>query len=369
MASKRTQKRPQRRRKSRDPLRQILRVLLSILLVLLLLAGGLFLFIQVKLGQINRIFPGQPGSSSSENWEEQDWDQAGIATSVKGVANVLLVGQDTRSGERERSDSMIIISVNKNTDQITMVSLMRDLYVDIPGYGMCKLNAAYQFGGFELLDQTIAENLGVFIDYNVEVDFSGFKDIVNTLGGIDVELNAEEAEYLNGGGVRWTNGRVHDVQEGWNHLDGEAALDYARMRHVGNADFDRTNRQRVVLNTIFDELKDANWFKLLEVYDSVAANITTDMNNTQILNIAFSAYSMKKQELNSYRIPADNMYTDSYIDGWGEVLEVNDWDATRELLWDYLYSTDGGVSADAALHEDSSASTDDSSMYVEEYDW
>lgn len=93
---------------------------------------------------------------------------------MDGVVNVLLVGQDTRKAEeRARSDSMILLSVNKNTNQLTMISLMRDLYVQIPGYSDNKLNAAYAFGGFELLDETIATNFGIAVDYNVEAQLQG----------------------------------------------------------------------------------------------------------------------------------------------------------------------------------------------------
>lgn len=316
---------------------RLLRVLVSILLLLLLIAGGLFLFIQVKLGQIGRVDVGTSG--------EQDWNSAGVSTSVEGTVNVLLVGQDTRDDQRQRSDTMIVLNINKNTEQITMVSLMRDLYVTIPGYGEKKLNAAYQYGGFELLDETIAQNFGITIDYNVGVDFGGFKDIIDTLGGIDINLNADEAAYLRGEGGnyvngvvgRYTNGRTYDVQEGVNHLDGAAALDYARARHVGNSDFDRTQRQRTVISTVYKDLRGSSWKKLIRAYDSVADNIVTDMTNNQILSIAFSAYSMGKSDLNSYRIPEDGMYSNVRLDNGAEVLQVDDWEATRALLWDELY--------------------------------
>jgi LCP family protein required for cell wall assembly len=329
MASKR-----RRRRKAPNSSDRLLKALLAVLLVLVLIAGGLFLFIQSKLGLINRL----PADSSLADYAEgMDWDEAGVATSVDGVVNVLLVGQDTRSGERERSDSMILFSVNKNTNQMTMVSLMRDLYVEIPDHGMMKLNAAYALGGFDLLDATIAQNLGVAIDYNVEVDFTGFQDIIDTLGGIDIELYQEEADYIN------DKLKQDTLTEGMNHLDGKEALWYARTRKVGNSDFERTQRQRVVLSTIYSELKDAGWIKLLQVYDSVADNITTDMTNSQILGIGFSVYTMGKDNLNSYRIPADGMYASEYHGAGMDVLVPTDWDETRALLYEYLYSENTGA--------------------------
>lgn len=181
-----------RRKKSRA-----LRVLLIILAILLAVCVAVYAFGQWELGKIGRLgitkFTGEnfeQDGSGADTIEAVDWGKADIATSVDGVVNVLLVGQDTRNPEqRARSDSMIVLSVNKNTNQLTMVSLMRDLYVKIPGYSDNKLNAAYAFGGFELLDETIATNFGIAIDYNVEINFNGFKDIIDTVDGIDVELN------------------------------------------------------------------------------------------------------------------------------------------------------------------------------------
>lgn len=335
---------------------QLLRVLLIVLLALVLIAGALYLFVQVKLGAIGRLKPEDYADASAGETGMDvavDWGTAKVATSVDGVVNVLLVGQDSRTGQRERSDTMILFSINKNSNEMTMVSLMRDLYVQIPGYGGHKLNAAYQFGGFDLLDQTISENFGVVVDYNVEVDFTGFKDIVDSLGGVDVELNEEEVAYLTGGGAQYTHGRTYDVEVGVNHLNGKAALDYARARHVeGAADFGRTQRQRKLLKTVYQSLKGASWLKLLNVYDSVADNITTDMNNTQILSIAFSAYTMGKKDINSYRIPASGMYYGADFGGeLNSMLVPNDWDETRQLLQDYLYSDDGGKAAYAAVEE------------------
>jgi LCP family protein required for cell wall assembly len=242
---------------------------------------------------------------------------------------------------------MIILSINQNTNQLTMGSLMRDLYVQIPGHSQGKLNAAYALGGSELLDQTISENFGIVIDYNVVVDFNGFKDIVDTLGGIDVELTEAEAKYLSGGGVKYTEGRTHDVVAGVNHLDGWAALDYARIRHVGNSDFERTERQRRVIEIVYEMLRKQSLDELMKVYDSIADDISIDMNTDQLLSLANSAYQMGLESINSYRIPADNMYSDERVAKWGAVLVANDWDLTRELVKGYLYSED----PEAAQHQ------------------
>lgn len=321
----------------KSPGKRVLMVLLIVLLCLCLVAGGLFAFVQLKLGQINRITPTEfteedfdADTSAPDTIDEIDWGDPGVATSVDGVVNILLVGQDTRvEGERARSDSMIVLSVNQNTKQLSMVSLMRDLYVQIPGYSNNKLNAAFQFGGFELLDQTIETNFGILIDYNVEVDFSGFKEIVDTVGGVDINLYQEEADYLNAGSD-W------GLTSGYNHLNGEQALAYARTRYVGRYDFERTQRQRTVIQAIYAQLRQQGWGELLQVYDSCAKCVSTDMTNGQILGIAFTAYSMGIDTINTFRLPEDDKYSDEIVNGM-DVLVSTDWDELRESLREFLY--------------------------------
>ena len=319
-----------------------------------------YAFSQWELGKIGHLEVNKGASTS-----EKDWNEAGVVTKVPGVVNILLVGQDTRNeNERARSDSMIILSVNKNTKEINMISIMRDLYVEIPDYegqshGYNKLNAAYRFGGPGLLNLTLEKYLGLNIDYNVEVDFSGFKDIVDALGGIDVELNEDEVNYMNSSEVLHDMGKVakgleQDFTVGVNHLNGQEALCYARIRHVGNSDWGRAERQRNVIQIIFQRMKKESWPKLLKVYSSIAKNLKTDMSNTQLMSVAFSAYSMGLDKINSYVIPDINECEDVRNEkGW---VVVPDWDATKKRLNDYLYSIDGGES-----NKDDSDSSDNDS--------
>lgn len=339
-------------KKQLNPTILAIKILLVVLAILIAIAAGIYILIQVKLNEIGRVDHGGKTDNTYSDVSDEtidiegiDWGEAQVATKVKGVVNILLVGQDSRADEeRQRSDSMILFSVNTNSKELTMISFMRDLAVQIPEYGTRKLNAAYQYGGFELLDETLSQNFSVNVDYNVEVDFVGFKDIINTLGGIDLELTQEEADYINTEVNKRNKVNKSYLVEGVNHMTGQQALWYARTRHVGNSDFGRTQRQRIVLQKIFSMLKKSSWMKLLKVYDNVADNVSTDMTNTQILSIAFSAYTMGVDDINSYRIPATGMYTEN-ANMLGSVLIPSDWDATRTLIHDYLYSDDGGRTA------------------------
>lgn len=143
---------------------------------------------------------------------------------------------------------------------------MRDLYVPIPGYKDNRINAAYQFGGMELLDEVIEENLGVHIDGNVEVDFDGFMESLSVLGNLDIELNATEAKYLNAhSDLSETDENGWTLKEGVNSMTPAQLLAYSRTRFIGNSDWERTERQRKVLMAAYEKAKNMSPFNLIRL--------------------------------------------------------------------------------------------------------
>ena len=232
--------------------------------VILILAVWAILFVQAKLNQISRVDeesvekvdPSQEDFEIDEELaqeiaenkvdaldpDEVQWNNADIdVMQDKDVSNILLIGQDRREGQgRQRSDSMIICSINKKSKKIILSSVMRDLYVPIPGYSDNRINAAYQFGGMPLLDQVMEESLGIHIDGNIEVDFEGFISAMTEVGNLDIELYQAEADHLN-------NGNGWNLKEGVNSMTPEQVLAYSRIRYVGHSDWERTDRQRRVL--------------------------------------------------------------------------------------------------------------------------
>ena len=222
-----------------------------ILGAVLLAALGFYLYINSLLGLVQHT---EPAESKQETTEEDSFKFADKdVMRDEDIQNILLIGQDRRSGqERQRSDSMIICSINKKTGKITLVSLMRDMYVKIPGYQSHRINTAYSLGGMELLDETIEENFGVHIDGNVEIDFEGFIKAMTKVGKLDIHLTQDEAEYIND-----TLG-YGKLKGGMNSLDAKQVLMYARTRYVGDGDYERTERQRKVLTTAFDKLRKSN---------------------------------------------------------------------------------------------------------------
>ncbi len=241
------------------------------------------------------------------------------------VINILLVGQDRREGQpRLHSDATILCTINKNTKTLTMTSFMRDMWVKIPGYGEQRINTTYMINGFPLLNKTLEYNFGVSADYNVEVDFNGFITVVDRIGGLDLELTEAEAKYLNKNGL-WDVEPDLDwsLVEGVNHMDGKQALAYSRIRKIGD-DFQRTQRQRIVLSKMIEKAKQLSTAELYALVYDLIPMLSTDMSDAQILGLAVDLAPMLSElEIVSQRIPMDGQYSFANING-NEVITLSE---------------------------------------------
>lgn len=270
------------------------------------------------------------------------------------IVNILLVGQDQRPGENHKlADTIIICSVNKKTKTVTLCSLMRDMYVKLPDYkthtcGMNRINAAYslgygwdgQEGAMAMLDQLILEQFGVTVDHNVEIGFEAFQSIVDYVGGIDITLTAAEANYLtNHSELSGT------YQEGENHLDGQEALAYARMRHssAADSDFYRTGRQRAVVSAVLDQIRDLSIIRLAGMAKELLPLVETDMGFGEILTLGVSLLPVLKElEMETQQIPADGAYTNERVEigGYPAAVLVPDIEKNREILMSICEGTE-----------------------------
>ena len=308
----------------------VLNTLLAIILALMLCVTALAHALMNKMNRVdNSQSDGILGNLSMNSILTQE-EKENLIGEEKNIINIMLIGQDRREGEgRARSDAMILLTINKNTKSVILTSFLRDLYVEIPGYGGNRLNASYAYGGMELLNKTLEQNFGIYVDGNVEVDFSQFAQIVDLVGGVNITLRSDEAREINAElGTSLT--------EGTQHLNGNQALTYARIRKVdADGDFSRTQRQRTLINAIVQQVKDNGIVKLMGIVEDVLPMVTTDMSNTEILGYATALLPMITGiNITNQRIPADGAYSYASVDGMS-VLKA-DMDANRQILRETL---------------------------------
>lgn len=237
------------------------------------------------------------------------------------VLNILLIGCDARSKTgRGRSDSMILLSINKNTKKVIMTSFLRDTWVNIPGVGNQRLNAAYFFGGPKLLIKTMESNFHIRIDKYVRVNFYSFIDTVDAIDGVDIDVTEEELEYLNDY-VKHENKLLGNNENdnlvkktGKQTLNGIQALAYARIRYVGT-DFARTQRQRTVMNEIFRKAKKLSLTEMNDFLEKVLPNVTTNLEKGQIFSLILNASDYLSYERTDQSIPNLGSFKNMVIDG------------------------------------------------------
>ena len=325
-------------------------IALSVILVLLILGAA---FLESTLGLIGRDVDDSTMSSSeyeeflknqaTENATGETMDpddvqwgnQTDPLENHDDVVNILLIGQDRRQGEgKQRSDAMILCTLNIPEKTLTMTSFMRDMYVQIPGYNDNRINSCYQVGGMELLDSCLEKNFGVVVDGNVEIDFFGFMEVIDMLGGVEMELTRSEANHLNRRGnwdVDNSTAGQWSLREGVNQLTGEQALAYCRLRYIGNGDYERTERQRKVLTAVIENCKGKSITELNGLLRKALPALTTDMSNAQIVGYALEMFPMLTDlKINTLRVPADGTYQEAVIRGMAVL--VPDLDANRQLI-------------------------------------
>lgn len=261
----------------------------------------------------------------------------------KGVINILLIGNDSReNGEDGRSDAMILVSISDKTKTITMTSLLRDMYVEIPGHDGNRLNAAYSYGGPELLMETIELNFDIPVHRYALVNFQAFANLVDAVGGVELELTNEEVQYVNGYLVEYN--MLENRPEGTDyldtslsgtiHLNGPQALAYTRNRYIGT-DFGRTERQRKVLEAVMKKMPATLAVNSSELIDGLFPNLKTNLTQSECFNLSLNASKLLTYEQVQQAIPADGTYSNATIRSMA-VLEV-DFEANKKILKETIY--------------------------------
>lgn len=257
--------------------------------------------------------------------------------------NILLMGGDSRNKTAyERTDSMIILSINIKENRAKMTSIMRDTWVSYPGMdGHGKINAANVYGGPEMAMATVNENFGLDIKDYVLINMAGLVDIVDQLGGIDIPVTPEEK--------KWTNRYADDFIKNFGayngatslnetgdsvHLNGLLAMSYCRNRYTGT-DYARTQRQRTVLLAVLDKLKQGDAAQFMSVVASAIESVETNLNYPNILELAGFGLKLDTSSIGQYRVPADGTFQSGMKDGTWSIRP--DYEKNRELLRAFIY--------------------------------
>lgn len=261
-----------------------------------------------------------------------------------GYTNVALFGVDSRDGnlgEGNRTDCIIVASLNNETKEIKMVSVYRDTLLDLSEGTYQKCNAAYSYGGPVLAINMLNMNLDLDIQDYVTVDFGAIADAIDLLGGVDIEVTEEELPYINQYIPETANSAGKSANylssAGLQTLDGTQATTYARIRSTAGGDFTRTERQRLVIEKMFEKAKSADLGTLNAIIDKVFPQVSTSFTLQEILTYA-TAYSEYKL-VGNMGFPQDN-YTD-LLSGLGSVVVPDDLVSNVTKLHEFLFGTTG----------------------------
>lgn len=360
--------------------KKIVLVSLSFLLVFIVSVAAYFYHSYGTIKEDNSTsYSNEDGSIDGENLEvKKEYNEA------KGITNILLLGIDDRGTEEPiRSDTIMILTLDDINKKMKLTSIMRDTYVEIPGYGSQKLNHAFAYGGVNLMAQTIQENFNISLERYVKINFDGFKDLAESVGGLDVNIsNYEVVNELNrcilleiydnpksqlkrvkaltdsagllglreeGATLIKNNPRLSKSEYdyisktagfvdkvGDVHLNGIQLLAYSRMRHVGAGSYERTERQRNVVNQLIDKLKDTPQTKYLSIVNKLLPYVKTNIGITDALNLVYTTYKINNFTMEQLQMPATKLSDGRIYKDKGWVL-LMDKEENNKMLKEFIF--------------------------------
>ncbi|PAD26583.1 transcriptional regulator [Niallia circulans] len=254
-----------------------------------------------------------------------------------GEINIMLLGSDSRGEEHARTDTLMIVHYNQNTHKMKIASIMRDIYVNIPEIGYQKMNAAFAYGGPELVRKTLKENFGIDINYYAIADFEGFSKIVDIVApkGIEVDIPYEMSY-----GIGMT------LHPGKQVLHGDQLLGYVRFRHDRLSDFGRVERQQEAIEKLKEQAVSMHSVvNLPKILGTVTPYIETNLDTPTILSITKGLVVNKSDDLDRIRIPVQNSYENDTVNV-GAVLKI-DMDENAKVLNEFLADGHGLVEGKA----------------------
>lgn len=262
------------------------------------------------------------------------------------VITIALFGADFSQNEKYgnyygASDSTMVLGIDKKNDKIKLFSLMRDLYLDLPDGGKNNLNYTLATGGPELILQTINYNFNLTVDKFIYVNLHNLPQIIDTLGGVELNVTEDELNYINGyiTNIDKENGTSTELvtSSGLQTLNGTQAAAYCRIRYTEGRDFKRTERQRDVLAALFNKFKTASISELTSIMNDILPLVTTNITNTEIISIITQVLSMGVTDIEQSRFPLDGKSEMILTDMYHMMIDI---ESTTEDIHKFLYSLD-----------------------------
>ncbi len=242
----------------------------------------------------------------------------------ESIKNIALFGIDAEEGQAGRSDSIMIATIDPAHNKVKITSIMRDSYVNIPDYGMDKINHAYAFGGPTLAIRTLNENFGLNIENFVSVNVSSLPQIIDTLGGITIDITDEEISHISG-----------ISSAGPTLLNGEQALAYSRIRYASGGDYERTHRHRNVMSAVFKKALEASPTSYPSMLNNILPLVQTNLSSGDFISLATKVASMGNGTLEQERFPRDG---DAQGDSSSVVYYLKfDIETVKKQMKDYIF--------------------------------
>ncbi|EOU1113502.1 LCP family protein [Clostridium perfringens] len=289
-------------------------IILALILVILGLIGVSTYYINLKINKVQKVEINKENLSINEKQVKEE----------NHIKNIALFGIDAPKGKVGRSDAIMILTLDEEHKVMKLTSIMRDSYVDIPGHGDDKINHAYAFGGPELAMKALNENFKVNVEDFMAVNFTSLPEIIDKLGGVKINIIPEEIHHIPG-----------ITSPGEQVLNGEQALAYSRIRYATGGDYKRTERQRVVLEAIFEKLKSTPTKEYPSLIDDFLSYIETNMSSMDIIKLAKDVTPLVKGNLETSRFPLDGYCDGKMINGVWYL--VYDRQATLNQIQEYIY--------------------------------
>ncbi|MFC3418279.1 LCP family protein [Salinicoccus hispanicus] len=303
------------------------RALIPLILLVVLIASVLYVFFSYQSGL----------KIAEENGVEQETFEFNSEDNNDGKKNILLLGADREVDGTQRTDVIMLAQYDFMNKEMKLVSLMRDIYVDIPGFQSYKINSVYSLGGAELLRQTIEQNFGIEVEEYAVVDYDAFESVVDVINknGIPIDVEKDMSEKID-----------TELKQGEQQLGGTDLLAYARFRHDAEGDFGRVRRQQQVINALKDEaLSVGNMLKLPKITGTAMGHVNTSMSDGELYRMMASFLVRSDKGIETLTVPVENTYQFVDVPHAGNVIDL-DFETNSQYIHDFL---EGNVEDTEAL--------------------